>query len=99
MEKLIQQYVKNNGTLFKVDHISRIRDGGTVAITTTVGSKFYLDNKDYTFHVSYPTTEQNQIKDEPTIAYVMSRVEVHKKELEQRIDQNDYIIDKINIAK
>jgi len=45
------------------------------------------------------TTEENRIKDKPTIVFMLTRVEAHKKELEDKLGRVNHIIEKINTAK
>jgi hypothetical protein len=97
-EKLIKQYVKNNGTLWSIDHITIIRDGGTIMLVRPIYSKLkplYIDKDNWTIHTEYPLTDTNIITDEPTITYIFDRLERHKENCEHNLKQAKRIIDKL----
>jgi hypothetical protein len=62
-EDLIKEYFKNGGDMFTIRSIETIRDGGTkLIICYDDNYKFYIHKDNNTFHIGYPTTDENLIK-------------------------------------
>lgn len=94
-EKKIKQYVKNGDELFMITNIDTIRDGGTIAITTSKNKKIYIHKDNWTLHNDYPTTQENIIRDETTQVYILDRIERYIDWCKHRLDLANTIIDKI----
>ena len=101
-EDLIKEYVKNGGTLWNIDSISTIRDGGTKMIILPPMLRmnpFYIHKDNWTIHTKYPVSDDNLLKDEPTRAYILDRLERYKETCEFRLEKANLFIDNLNQNK
>ena len=98
-EDLIKEYVKNGGTLWNIDSISTIRDGGTkmIILPRMLSMKpFYIHKDNWTIHTEYPVSDDNILTDEPTRAYILDRLERYKKGCEFRLEEANLFIGNLN---
>jgi len=97
-QKLINQYVIEKKELFSIDRISQIRDGETLMLIklSPKTNPIYINQNDWTIHSSYPTSEENLIKDKPTIAYFFDRLDKYKKGCEFNLKKINNIITELN---
>lgn len=85
MENLIKKYEVNGGKLFTIKSIDNIRDGGTKVIKTSKNNFYFSVDKQ--FHTGYPTLDENLITDYLLINYIIERIEIYVKNLEEDIIQ------------
>jgi len=90
-EQKIKEYVVKGGELFNITLIDKIRDGGTVIIKTTKDI-YYADKNTHKLHHSYPITDANQINDPLLKLYIMDRLQVYMKRMEEEVKRNKIIL-------
>ena len=92
-EEQIKEYLLKGGSLFTVVKLDSIRDGGTKVVKTnrsgtlSTGSlDFFIDNLDWTIHNSYPTSDDNLIKDELLKKYIIHVMNVFIEKQKRHIE-------------
>ena len=86
-DDIIKKYVVNGGQLFRVEFITKLRDGGTTEVRTNKGS-FYSPKDSNEFHTEYPMTNENRIADIELITYLFERIETHLERTRAELDWN-----------
>ena len=86
-EEEIIEYIKKGGSVFSIIHISRMRDGGTLAIHGP-SDRFYSDPNLIGLHNEYPIDESNLITDPLLIKYILQRMTDFIIKQQDELDQN-----------
>ena len=86
-EELIKEYIVNGGTMWVIDHVTTIRDGGTrmISISNLGVEPLFIHKTDKTLHNEYPCGDDNMITDETVKAYVLDRLKSHIRHLEMEV--------------
>tara|TARA_X000000368_G_scaffold393151_1_gene358618 strand:- start:640 stop:963 length:324 start_codon:yes stop_codon:yes gene_type:complete len=98
-ESLIKEYVKNGGTLWNIESISTLSDGGTKIIILPRICRmkpFYIHKDNWTIHTGYPVSDDNLLTDKPTKTYILDRLERYKENCEFRLKEANIFIDNLN---
>jgi len=75
-DERIKEYAVNGGDLFIVNKIDSYRDGGTGIIGTSK-QDYFVHKDNHTLHSSYPPNDDNIIKDELLIEYLIYRTLIY----------------------
>ena len=99
-QEFIKEYVIKGNTLFSIDQINQIRDGGTLMLFNR-GLKqkpFYIHKENWTLHNDYPTTDDNLVVDKAVQAYILDRLQDYKKSCQFNLVQVNNIIANIDFV-
>lgn len=98
---LIREYISNGGEMWQVDTIDVYRSGIILIVTnmkkpsTNYNIGYYLST-DFTLYNSNPD-DGDIITDEPTIAYILDRIDSYKRNLESKLKTINKIEDNFSI--
>lgn len=96
-EEYLKKFILENNKPFFISQIDTMRDGGTIAISCSNQSKFYIHKDNNTIHSQYPTINENKITNIELQVYILDRLENYKNNCQIKLTKLKETIPKINL--